>query len=90
MSDGVQGMPGDGLLGHHQVGTVTLKVEDLLEFQHLVVPPVHDLRGGLHVKGDSPVPAGVFQDPQEAAGLHPGVDLGLGLVSVEEIVLSQD
>lgn len=72
------------------MGAVALKVEDLLKFQHLVVPPVHNLRGGLHVEGDSPVPAGVLQDPQETAGLHPGIDLGLGLVCVEKVVLCND
>ena len=90
MPDSVQGMSGDGLPGHHQVGPVAFKVEDLLELQNLVVPPVHDLRGGLHVEGDSPVPAGVFQDPQETTGLHPGIDLGLGLVCVEKVVLCND
>ena len=90
MPDCVQSMPGDGLPGHRQVGAVALKVEDLLELQNLVVPPVHDLRGGLHVEGDSPVPAGVFQDPQETTSLHPGIDLGFSLVCVEKVVLCKD
>ena len=90
MPDRVQGMPGDGLPGHGQVGPVALEVKDLLELQHLVVPAVHNLRGGLHVEGDSFRPAIVFQDSQEPAGLHPGIDLGLGLVPVEEVVLGQD
>ena len=90
MSDRIQGMPGDGLPVRGQMRPVALEVEDLLKFQHLVVPSVHDLRGGLHVKGDSPVPAGVFQDPQEATSLHPGIDLCLGLVCVEKIVFCND
>ena len=90
MPDRVQGMPRDGLSGHRQMRSVALKVEDLLKRQDLVVPPVHHLRGGLHVKGDSPVPAGMFQDPQETAGLHSGIDLGLGLVCVEKVVLCND
>ena len=90
MPDSVQGMPRDGLLGHHQVGSVALKVEDLLELQHLIVPSVHHLRGGLHVEGDSPVPAGVFQDPQETTSLHPGIDLGFRLVCVEKVVFCND
>ena len=90
MPDCIQGMPGDGLSGHRQVGPVALEVEDLLELQHLIVPAVHHLRGGLHVEGDSPVPARVFQDPQETTGLHTGIDLGLGLVCVEKVVLCND
>ena len=90
MPDRVQGMPGDGLPGHRQMRPVALKVENLLELQDLIVPPVHHLRGGLHVEGDTPVPAGVFQDPQETAGLHPGIDLCLGLVCVEKVVFCND
>ena len=89
MPDCIQGMPGDGLSGHRQVGPVALEVEDLLELQHLIVPAVHHLRGGLHVEGDPLRPAVVLQNSQETTGLHPGIDLGLGLVPVEQVVLGQ-
>ena len=87
--DRIQGMPGDGLSVRGQMGAFALEVEDLLELQDLIVPPVHHLRGGLHVEGDPFRPAVMLQDSQETAGLHPGIDLGLGLVPIEQVVLGQ-
>ena len=90
MPDRVQGVSGDGLSVRGQMGAFALEVENLLKLQNLIVPPVHHLRGGLHVEGDPFRPAVMLQDSQETAGLHPGIDLCLGLVCVEKVVLCND